>query len=290
MNQATDATEASRSGLRGSAAFGWAVIVVGLGAALGLFFGGLELAARLPVKPPIMALVLFYSVLFTPLALLGLILGLIERRPILRGGREPFQWAAIGLVVGVGGLCVAAGYVWLNGTMIVGTGTEAFPGSTITLGLAISVLTVGTEEILFRGWLLSALQDRAGPALAVVLSALAFSGFHVLGGTQSPLSLVNLMLGGIWFALLAQRSGGLLAPFFAHFGWNVTEELGLGLVPGSEFGALANHDMIGTALWGGSEEGLNASIAMSLVLVALIVPLLPVFSRSPQPKPTAALR
>ena len=31
-------------------------------------------------------------------------------------------------------------------------------------------------------------------------------------------------------------------------------------------------------------------IAMSLVLVALIVPLLPVFSRSPQPKPTAALR
>ena len=189
----------------------------------------------------------------------------------------------IGLAVGVGGLCVAAGFIWLNATMVTGTDSEAFPGSTIALGLAISVLTVGAEEILFRGWLLSALQDRAGPAAAVVLSAAVFSGFHMLGGPQTPISLVNLMLGGIWFALLAQRSGGLLAPFFAHFGWNVTEELGFGLVPDSEFPSLANHDMVGTALWGGSSDGLNASIAMTVVLVALIVPLLPVFSRSPKP-------
>ena len=286
MNEATDATQRApandRTGLRGSAVFGWAMIVAGVVAALALLLGGQELAARLPMKPPIMALILFYTVLFTPLALLGLILGLIERRPILRGGRNPLRWAAIGLAVGVGGMGAAAGYVWLNGTMIAATSSEAFPGGTIALGLAISVLTVGAEEILFRGWLLSAFQDRVGAALAVVLSALAFSGFHVLGGAQAPLSLVNLMLGGIWFALLAQRSGGLLAPFFAHLGWNVTEELGLGLVPGSEFHSLFNYDMVGAALWGGSDEGLNASIAMSLVLVALIVPLLPVFSRSPK--------
>ena len=289
MNEATDATQggraSDRTGLRGSAVFGWVMIVAGLGAALALLLGGQELAARLPVNPPIMALVLFYTVLFTPLALLGLILGLIERRPILRGGRDPFRWAAIGLVVGVGGLGVTAGYVWLNGTMIAATGSEAFPGGTIALGLAISVLTVGAEDILFRGWLLSAFQDRVGPALAVVLSALTFSAFHMLGGAQAPLSLVNLMLGGIWFALLAQRSGGLLAPFCAHLGWNVTEELGLGLVPGSEFHSFFNYDMVGAALWGGSDEGLNSSIAMTVVLVALIVPLLPVFSRSPTPAP-----
>lgn len=280
MNEATNPTGAERSRVRSSAVFGWAVIIGGLAAALGLLRGGQELAARLPVEPPAAAIVLFYFALFLPLALLGLILGLIERRPILRVGRQPIKWTAIGLAVGIGGLVITASYIWINGTMRSEPLGEPMPGATLAMGLALSVLTVGAEEILFRGWLLSALEDRVGQTLAVVLSAVAFSGFHVLGGAQDPLSLVNLMLGGIWFALLAQRSGGLLAPFFAHLGWNVTEELGFGLVPGSEFGSLLNHEMIGPALWGGSDEGLNASIAMSVVLIALIVPLLPLFSRS----------
>jgi len=280
MNEATNPTGAGPSRVRGSAVFGWAVIIGGLAAALGLLRGGQELAARLPVEPPAAAIVLFYFALFLPLALLGLILGLIERRPILRAGRRPIKWAAIGLALGIGGLAITAGYVWINGTMRSEPLGKPMPGATLAMGLALSVLTVGAEEILFRGWLLSALEDRVGQALAVVLSAVAFSGFHVLGGAQNPLSLVNLMLGGIWFALLAQRSGGLLAPFFAHLGWNVTEELGFGLVAGSEFSSLLNHEMVGSALWGGSDEGLNASIAMSLVLIALIVPLLPIFSRS----------
>ena len=60
------------------------------------------------------------------------------------------------------------------------------------------------------------------------------------------------------------------------------EDLGFGLLPNpglGDFGALANYDMLGGALWGGSEEGLNSSIAMTLVLTALVIPLLPVFSR-----------
>lgn len=284
MNEATDAIETDRNGarFRGSAGLGWAMIVFGLVAALALLRGGQKFAASLPVEPPVAAIVLFYTALFTPLALLGLVMGLIERRRILRAGCNPLKWSAIGLAVGVGGMAIAAGYVWLNGTMVPSSASEALPGGTIALGLAISVLTVGAEEILFRGWLLPALRDRVGAALAIVLSALAFSAFHVLGGAQAPLSLVNLMLGGIWFGLLAHRSGGLLAPFFAHLGWNVAEELGLGLVSGSEFVSLLNYEMVGAALWGGSDEGLNASIAMTVVLVALIVPLLPVFSRSPK--------
>ena len=39
------------------------------------------------------------------------------------------------------------------------------------------------------------------------------------------------MLGGIWFALLAQRSGGMLAPFAAHYGWNVAEDSGWAWCP-----------------------------------------------------------
>ena len=265
-----------------SAAFGWMAILLGLAAALALLRGGQELSARVPVESLAGAITLFYVALFLPLALLSLLLGRIERRPVLRAGRAPFKWGAIGLAVGVGGLALSAGYVWLNGTLKTAPLGEPVPSWFIAMGLAITVLQVGAEEMLFRGWLLSALEARLGPAIAVVLSALAFSAFHLLGGASALLSLANLMLGGIWFALLAQRSGGILAPFLAHYGWNVAEDIGLGLVPNpgaGEFGSLSDHDMTGIALWGGSAEGLNASLAMTIVLVALIVPLLPVFSR-----------
>lgn len=267
------------------------MVVLGLAAALLLLWGGQEFAARFPVDSMATAIAVFYGALFGPLAVLALVLGRIERQPILRAGAQPLRWGLIGLAVGVGGVAACAGYVWLNGTMIPAPPptaeqmAEVAPAWFLWMGLAITVLQVGAEEMLFRGWLLPSLQHKLGPALAVIVSALAFSAFHLLGGASSLLSLVNLVLGGIWFALLAQRSGGLLAPFLAHYGWNVAEDIGLGLVPNpgvGEFGALFDHDMIGTALWGGTDEGLNASIAMSLVLVALIVPLLPVFSRSPK--------
>ena len=133
MNEATNPTGAGPSRVRGSAVFGWAVIIGGLAAALGLLRGGQELAARLPVEPPAAAIVLFYFALFLPLALLGLILGLIERRPILRVGRQPIKWTAIGLAVGIGGLVITAGYVWINGTMRSEPPGEPMPGGSLRI-------------------------------------------------------------------------------------------------------------------------------------------------------------
>jgi len=294
MNTATDGPSPLQTPRPRSLVFGWVVVVLGLVAALLLLWGGQEFAARYPVDSLAAAIVLFYFALFGPLVVLALVLGRIERLRVMRTGEAPLKWSVIGLAVGVGGLAASAGYVWLNGTMAPAPSllaedlADVAPAWFLAMGLAITVLQVGAEEMLFRGWLLSSLQQKLGPALAVIVSALAFSAFHLLGGASSLLSLVNLVLGGIWFALLAQRSGGLIAPFLAHYGWNVTEDIGLGLVPNpgvGEFGSLLNQDMVGAALWGGSDEGLNASIAMSVVLVALIVPLLPVFSRSPKSQP-----
>ncbi len=102
------------------------------------------------------------------------------------------------------------------------------------------------------------------------------------------MALVNLMLGGVLFGLLALRSGGLAAPVAAHFAWNATEDLGFGLVPNpgiGPLGALVDLDLAGPAHWGGSEEGLNTSVGMTVVLAALVVLLL---ARSVRSKPAAA--
>jgi membrane protease YdiL (CAAX protease family) len=116
-----------------------------------------------------------------------------------------------------------------------------------------------------------------GPATGVIVASLAFAALHLAGGARSPLTLLNLFFGGLLFGLLALRTGGIAAPAGAHALWNWAEQILLGLDPNpgtGSFGALFDLDLVGTAAWGGSEEGLNASLALTFVLVALIVPLL----------------
>jgi uncharacterized protein len=262
---------------------GWGIIALGLTAALFVIAEPVRdaVGARITAESVAAANVAFYAVLFVPLIVLSLVLGAIERRRVLRAGERPLRWAAVGLLIGVGGLATCVAYAWLNGGLRL-VPLDPAAERHIVLALLIVLLGVTAEELLFRGWLQSALQDRLGPWLAVVLSAVAFSGFHLwAGGAADPVSLANLLLGGLWFGLLALRSGGVIAPMAAHFGWNAAESLGFGLDPNpgvDELGALANYEIIGAPLWGGSEEGLNASIGMTIVLIALLLPLLPMFA------------
>ena len=269
-----------------SAIVDWVLIAFGLLAALFAVYAPVRdaVSERITVDSIVTGNVLFYTVLFVPLILLSLFLGLIGRHRVLRAGEYPLRWILIGLLIGSGGLATCVFYAWLNGSLI-RVAIEPQAQSYLLLSAAIVLLGVTAEELLFRGWLLSALQDMLGSSWAILLSALAFSGFHWwAGGAEADVvSLANLMVGGLWFGLLAVRSNGILAPMAAHFAWNASESIVFGLDPNpgvDDLGALTNFDLVGTPMWGGSAEGLNASIAMTLVLAALVIPLLPAFTRS----------
>ena len=269
-----------------SAIVDWVLIAFGLLAALFAVYAPVRdaVSERITVDSIVTGNVLFYTVLFVPLILLSLFLGLIGRHRVLRAGEYPLRWILIGLLIGSGGLATCVSYTWLNGSLI-RVAIEPQAQNYLLLSTAIVLLGVTAEELLFRGWLLSALQDMLGSSWAILLSALAFSGFHWwAGGAEADVvSLANLMVGGLWFGLLAVRSKGILAPMAAHFAWNASESIVFGLDPNpgvDDLGALTNFDLVGTPMWGGSAEGLNASIAMTLVLAALVIPLLPAFTRS----------
>ena len=270
---------------RRSAFADWAIIAFGLLAALFAVYGPVRdaISERITVDSIVTGNVLFYTILFVPLILLSVILGLLGRHRVLRVGESPLRWIVVGLLIGSGGLATCVFYAWLNGSLN-RVPIEAGVQNHLLLGTAIVLLGVTAEELLFRGWLLSALQDMLGSSWAIVLSAFAFSGFHWwAGGAEADVvSLANLLVGGLWFGLLAVRSSGILAPMAAHFAWNASESIGFGLDPNpgvDDLGALTNFDLVGLPMWGGSAEGLNASIAMTLVLAALVIPLLPAFTR-----------
>lgn len=254
-------------------------MAVGIAVSALLILFGQQIALQAPIESEEGLTALIYAVIFAPMAIIGLLSARFDGFSAIRAGEAPGRWAVIGLASGLLGLAATIALAALAGALVPGQG--AVLGAMILPGLLLVLFQTGSEELFFRGWLLKALEGRVGQgtggaAAAIGLSALLFAGFHILGGARTPMSLLNLMLGGLWFGLLAWRSGGLVAPLLAHFAWNASEELIAGLTPNpgsGVFGALSDWDLVGNPLWGGSDEGLNTSIGMAAVLAALIVPL-----------------
>lgn len=222
------------------------------------------------------ALETLYSLLiYGTLLLFALLGGLLTKVNPLRLGKKPLKRIVVGLVFGAFGVVVATVYANINGTLVKGPVLTVDP-AILLWGLGIILLQTASEEVYFRGWLQPVLAARWGTHAAIVAASLAFSALHLMGGARSPTTLINMFLGGLLFGHLASYGRGLAGPISAHFAWNATEQILLGLDPNpglGSFGALLDLELAGSPAWGGSEEGLNASVAMTFALFALLVPL-----------------
>lgn len=214
----------------------------------------------------------FTLVVFGGLLTLALGIGALGGVRIFRSGDRPGGALLGGLVLGSAGLSLAIGYCALAGT------TQWRAASVSGPALAIGVATVGVqvlaEEALFRGVVQPLLVRAIGRAGGLLLAAAAFAGLHAIHGSSGGwLTLVNLLLGGVLFGCLALREGGIAGATGAHFGWNAAEQLAFGAEPNpgvGAFGSVFDVELVGASGWGGSDEGLNASWAMTLALLALL--------------------
>lgn len=220
---------------------------------------------------------LFTIEIFLPLLVAAMVGGWSTGLPILRAGSGTGGWVALGTILGAAGVLVSASYARIAGTLVAGSSALP-PRLPLLLAGTVTVLVQAlAEEVYFRGWLQALLVRVVRPRVAVVVTAIGFALLHIAGGAHDMLALGNLFLGGLLFGLLAQAGGTIWPAAAAHFSWNAVEQLGLGLDPNpgvGGFGSVIDLDLIGPAVWGGSEQGLNASIGMTFAMLALLVPLL----------------
>ena len=217
---------------------------------------------------------LFVLPLFGAMIAVALLAGLVLRRNVAALGVQPGRRLAIGAALGLLGIALAAGYAGMAG--VAGFAGEGAGSGAVLAGLALVLFQAAAEELYFRGWLQPVLARAWGVVPAIGVTALAFAALHMLGAAFAPLSLGNVLVGGLLLGTLGAQGGGLAGAVGAHFAWNATEQLVLGLDPNpgtGSFGSLFDLDLTGAALWGGSAEGLNASIAMTFALLALLLPL-----------------
>lgn len=213
-------------------------------------------------------------VVFGLLLAAGLLGGALSGCNAARLGPNAGLRLAQGAAIGLAGLLIGAALASIAGVLRkLDGGTSA---GMFAWGTALIAVQAGSEEVFFRGWLQPVLVKAWGAA-GILVTAIAFAALHLIGGASAALSVLNLFLGGLLFGLLAARYGGIAAAVGAHFAYNWAEQLLFGLDPNpgdGSFGSILNLELVGSRWWGGSQEGLNASIGMTFALAILLAPLL----------------
>lgn len=267
---------------------GWLALFTGVAASAYWVQASQLLGAQIDFSDVGPGMSLFYLLVFGPILALAILLGLMFGQSVLRIGERPLLWLGLGLGAGAVGIGGTLGFSWLSGGVALAPLGDGNSLRLVAIGIGLTLFQVTSEEVLFRGWLQPGLIARIGPFAAVVITALVFAAFHAIAATADWISLVNMLLGGLLFGLLALRSGGIIAPVAAHFAYNAIEDNVLGLVPNPGNGALGslhNLELVGAPIWGGGQDGLNASIGTSVILVALCLPLLLRGNRTPVATP-----
>jgi membrane protease YdiL (CAAX protease family) len=278
---------------------GWAALLIGFAIpALAMNFGGRLYAAAAPFlqgrTQGDAALVLDRALVFLavlgPLALAALLLGrLYESRARPQGGMAAAPAALLGLLVGAAGFGAALGGAAALGAVQLGSAAGA--GALMLLASAVLIaFQAGAEELFFRGWLQPLLSARWGPWVALAITSVLFGLAHMWGRPLSPVAAVNMTLGGVLFGLLAMRTGGLWAPFAAHWAWNWTELAVAGTTPNpgvDPLGSLFDLELVGPALLSGGADELNGALSMTVTL-ALLALALGVLAAPRRSEPAAA--
>lgn len=143
----------------------------------------------------------------------------IERRPgwVLQFGKG--VGLAFVILLGVFLLSLATGSLELRGFMRPAPDTSSVGGYLV--GALIAFFMVGFyEELMFRGYVLQVLNERAGRTASIVVSSIVFALMHGANPGADVMAIVNVTAVGVLLSVLYFRTGSLWMPIGLHFGWN----------------------------------------------------------------------
>lgn len=122
--------------------------------------------------------------------------------------------AVVLLVVQVPMLVTQSGGVTYNGF-----------SSLVVVFLFAFMIQSAAEEILFRGYLMSALNNRVSTFWAVIISSGVFALLHLINGDATVFSIVQVFLLGAMFGFYVVRTNNIWGACGMHFAWNFLQGL-----------------------------------------------------------------
>ncbi len=262
-----------------------AVMVMVLGQGLAAIPGAMVFGLDLGIEEDPVNLLYVLVAMFGFGAVLSLLwVRFVENRPLASIGlrkEAALKRFARGLALGLGFCAVVVLTIFmLGGYNIVALAPVLKTPSALIMIMLIFVgfiIQGSTEEILMRGWVMSAMAARFGLVIAIVVNSTVFAALHLGNegiGNVNWIAMANIVLLGVFLSVYAVREGSLLGVCGWHGAWNWILGLGFGLdVSGMSIDTPALiidlDNKAGAAQWlTGGSFGPEGSVIVSLVLLA----------------------
>ncbi|MCL1792086.1 MAG: CPBP family intramembrane metalloprotease [Peptococcaceae bacterium] len=223
---------------------------------------------------------LYYAVTLLSIGVSFLFFWLLYKKSPIQLGLFKEKWLSqllIGCVFGIGAISVVFGVLLISQTasVTVMDWTEGidwgFVGE-ICGGVILFVLVGFAEEIMNRGFMMSAMRTTRVKWLIIVLPALLFALLHAMNPNATVLGLANIMLVGILFGYMFVRTGMLWVPIGFHITWNFFQGHVFGLaVSGMEQTAFMQTSLTGPAWFTGGAFGAEGGLLCTLVILLSLV-------------------
>ena len=232
------------------------------------FFLVLYLTALLSVSLLDLSLYTRYTAIFIATIILVIVLrGLVDRRTILSlgwhwKGNERHFYTGIALAIamlGGGTLILAAlGEIeWMD---------YQFIGIDLALAIGLMVMVAISEELVFRGYILTNLLENMKPFLSLLVSAFLFAIFHSGNPGANWLTTLNIFLAGVLLGLNFIYTRNLWFGIAFHFAWNFLQGPVLGYeVSGLELNSMLIHSSSGNQLLTGGNFGFEGSLINTIL-------------------------
>ena len=163
----------------------------------------------------------------------------------------------------------------------VGFNAENTPG--IIMWLVIFISVGFSEEIMTRGYIMTALKTTRNKYIVFFTPAVVFALLHLTNPNTSVLGLINIGLIGLLFAYMMIRTGKLWLPIGYHITWNFFQGSIFGMnVSGMETDSIINTEFTGANWITGGAFGAEGGIVTTIVILLGFV-----FLRCAVKKPSA---
>ena len=149
---------------------------------------------------------------------------------------------------------------------------ESVNSSSILLNRFMLLLVMSAfEEIGFRGIIYRITEEKIGTNLALIISSVLFGLAHLNNAHFSIISLISIILAGLFLGLIYNNTQGLWAPIFVHLGWNYAQNFfGVNVSGNSTLPKFINAEISGPDWITGGEFGFENSYIAVAVLAVLV--------------------
>lgn len=201
----------------------------------------------------------------------------VEKRPFASLGFYKAGWLrelGKGFLIGAGQFSIVV-------ALFVITGTGRLSLGQIGLQTLLFILTIipfwilqgGAEELVTRGWLFPTVSEKSNILVGILISSLFFGALHIFNPGVTVLSIVNIVLDGIFACFLMLRYDNMWVLAGMHGAWNFVQGNIYGIEvsgQGANGSLLAYSNQSNMDWLSGGAFGAEGSILTSIVLIGCI--------------------